>query len=415
MNKVRKKFSDLEKKQKEISEKLDKYEYDFNNEQKKANDIKDITFNNNNKINFESCAKIDKDYQKVLDKRLDEIMGKINDNIINQNYLNFYEFLLNGRPKYNKSSYYNTEKKNKNDNDNKKIINSNDNNVSTKSNKKRNSKLNKKKENENGKEIDNSNINNSINNNNNNNSINNINSSSNNKNNINNKKYEEHVIGINNNINNNNNNKFNINEINNSNNDNDNNNNDNNKMKLNNVPQKANIYLSYNGPGKINLEDAQNQENLELLHKQQNIFLGNELTLLKCKLNKIRKENEFLQSLIHDKGMVKNTNVLEKFIGGFVEKLSLNWNDIVEQIIDEIIVDEIHELNEIELNKVNYEKNKNKIINNLFSSELGGIIPEKTEDDYANIDLLLGNVEQIKRILNSVKESENNIRAKYNL
>jgi hypothetical protein len=40
----------------------------------------------------------------VLDKRLDEIMGKINDNIINKNYLNFYVFLLNGRPKYNKSS-----------------------------------------------------------------------------------------------------------------------------------------------------------------------------------------------------------------------------------------------------------------------------------------------------------------------
>ena len=113
--------------------------------------------------------------------------------------------------------------------------------------------------------------------------------------------------------------------------------------------------------------------------------------------------------------MVKNTNVLEKFIGGFVEKLSLNWNDIVDKIIDEIIVDEIHEINEIELNKVNYEKNKNKIINNLFSSELGGIIPEQSEEDYANIDLLLGNVEQIKRILNSVKESENNIKAKYNL
>jgi hypothetical protein len=225
---------------------------------------------------------------------------------------------------------------------------------------------------------------------------------SNNKNNINtdnNKKYEEHVISNNKN---NKNNKFNINDINN-----------NNQIKLNKGPEKANIYISYNGPGKINLEDAQNQQNLELLHKQQNIFLGNELTLLKCKLNKIRKENEFLQSLIHEKGMVKNTNVLEKFIGGFVEKLSLNWNDIVNEIIDEIIVDEIHELNEIELNKVNYEKNKNKIINNLFSAELGGIIPE--EENNANIDLLIGNVEQIKRILNSVKESENNIKAKYNL
>ena len=148
------------------------------------------------------------------------------------------------------------------------------------------------------------------------------------------------------------------------------------------------------------------------MHKQQNIFLGNELTLVKCKLNKIRKENEFLQSLIHEKGMVKNTNVLEKFIGGFVEKLSLNWNEIVENIIDEIIIDEIHELNEIELNKINYEKNKNILIKNLYNAGFGGIIPEE-QNTY--VDLLLGNVEQIKKILNSVKESENNIKAKYNI
>ena len=188
-----------------------------------------------------------------------------------------------------------------------------------------------------------------------------------------------------------------------------------NELKLNNIPKKANIHISYNGPANINLEDIQNQQKLELLHKQQNIFLGNELTLLKCKLNKVRKENEFLQSLIHEKGMVKNTNVLEKFIGGFVEKLSLNWNEIVEKIIDEIIIDEIYELNEIDLNKVNYEKNKNKIINNLFNAGLGGIIPEKNEEEYTNVDLLIGNIEQIKKIINSVKESENNIKAKYNI
>ena len=123
-----------------------------------------------------------------------------------------------------------------------------------------------------------------------------------------------------------------------------------------------------------------------------------------------------MQSLIHEKGMVKNTNVLEKFIGGFIEKLSLNWNEIVESIIDEIIIDEIYELNEIDLNKVNYEKNKNKLINNLFNAGLGGIIPEKSEvEENTNVDLLIGNIEQIKKIINSVKESENNIKAKYNI
>ena len=383
MNNVKKKFDDLERKQKEISDKLDKYEYSFNNEYKKAKDIENFTFKNKNNENAdtESATKIDKDYQKVLDSRLEEIMGKINDNIINQNYLDFYNFLLKGRPKYNK------HKKQK-------VIQNDKKEENVKNKVEEDNPYNIKKENE----IYNINENNNETNINNNNNINknSINIDNNSQNN-----FKE------NNIDNNKENELNYNDK--------LNNNNLNQIKANNIPQKVNIHISYNGTGKINLEDIQNQENLELLHKQQQIFLGNELTLLKCKLNKIRKQNEFLQSAIREKGMVKNTNVLEKFIGGYIEKLSLNWNEIVEKIIDEMIIDEVYELNELYLNKVKYEKNRNILINNLFKAGLKGIIPEKNEKDYTNVDLLTGNIEQIKRILNSIKESEDKIRAKYNI
>ena len=360
------------------------------------NEIDNFTFknsNNNNNNYYESCAKIDKDYQKVLDKRLEEIMGKINDNIINQNYIDFYNFLLNGMPK-NKSKKITKQKKKENSIRNSEI--SNNNNIKKESNININNINNNEQIEESQKvkkenEID---------------SINNKNINESNKN-ININKINQNIINIDNNINY---------DLNNSNYSNKDNNNINNKIELNNKNnkkfKKGNIHISYNPEGNINLEDIQNKQKLELLHKQQNIFLGNELTLLKCKLNKIRKENEFLQSLIHEKGMVKNTNVLEKFIGGFIEKLSLNWNEIVENIIDEIIIDEIHELNEIELNKINYEKNKNILIKNLYNAGFGGIIPEE-QNTY--VDLLVGNIEQIKKILNSVKESENNIKAKYNI
>lgn len=368
--------------QKEISDKLDNYEYNFNNEHKKVNDISDFTFqNNNNNNNFESCAKIDKDYQKVLNKRLDNIMGRINDNIINQNYIDFYNFLLKGKKnksKKSKQSILNQNKETSNDKINK--IGSNNN---TKINNEEEQNI--KRENE----IDNM-ENNKI----------NIIKSNNNRNEI----EHKNIININNEISNNDINK-------------DNNFNIEKEIKTqNNINdiKKMHIHISYNPEGKINLEDFQNRQKLEFLHKQQNIFLENELTLLKCKLNKIRKQNEFLQSLIHEKGMVKNANVLEKFIGGFVEKLMLNWNEIVENIIDGIIIDEIHELNEIELNKVNYEKNKITLINNLYKAGYGGIIPDKIEDN-TNVDLLTGNIEQIKKILNTIKESENNIKAKYNI
>ena len=387
MKKVKKKFHDLEKMQKEISDKLDNYEYNFNNEHKKANDISDFTFqNNNNNNNFESCVKIDKDYRKILNKRLDNIMGRINDNIINQNYIDFYNFLHKGKKNKSKNSKQpiliqnletSNDKINKiGSNNNTKIINEDEQNIKSKNIKR-------------GNEIDNMEDNkiNIIKNNNNRNEI-----------------EHKNIININNEISNNDINK-------------DNNFNIEKEIKTqNNINdiKKMNIHISYNPEGKINLEDFQNQQKLEFLHKQHNIFLGNELTLLKCKLNKIRKENEFLQSLIHEKGMVKNSNVLEKFIGEFVEKLSLNWNEIVENIIDGIIIDEIHELSEIELNKVNYEKNKIILINNLYKAGYGGIIPDKPEDN-TNVDLLTGNIEQIKKILNTIKESENNIKAKYNI
>ena len=64
--KAKKKLYDLEKKQREISEKLDKFDYSYNKEQKKVNDINEI-YDKDNNGNLESCAKIDKDYQKVLD------------------------------------------------------------------------------------------------------------------------------------------------------------------------------------------------------------------------------------------------------------------------------------------------------------------------------------------------------------
>ena len=424
MKAVKRKFNDLEKKQKEISEKLDKYDYSYNKEQKKVNDINEISDKNNNG-NFESCAKIDKDYQKVLDKRLEDIMGKINDNIINQNYIDFYNFLLKGRPKYYKSKKkenglnqnggnddFNKNKNNKNVNSNNDINKININkNIQKDEENEENERYEGEFDNINDNDFDdknlnNSNTNNNINNNNNldnNNDIFNKNKSKNNN--------ENNNSNINNNLNNNINENNNI-IINDNNNINDNKNM--NQLKVQSIPKNLNVHISYNGGGNVNLEDIKNQVKLDSIYKEQNKFLGNELTLLKCKLNKIRKDNEFLQSLIHEKGMVKNSNVLEKFIGGFIEKLSLNWDDIVNNIIDEIIIDEMHELNEIELNKMNYIKNKNKLINNLNNLGVGGIIPDQNEEN-KNEDLLLGNFEVFKKIINDVNENEKNVKIKYNL
>ena len=360
MNSVQKKLEHLEKLKKDISAKLDKYEFNFNKEQDKLN-IMDLNNNNKDGENNKSNNNIisGENYKEIMNKRLDDIMGKIDDHIINQNYTNLYKFLSNASP----------YKKHKQE----KII----------PNKEIKEEIKEIKQNES------INISENIpsNNNNNNKSENEIKSSKSE-----NKEKEEINEQKENEI------KSELKEIN---------------IKEN--KNQKNIYIDYNGTGKTDLEELKSKQNKELLQKQQNIYLSNELITLKNKLNNLRKDNEFLKSVINEKGMVKNTNVLEKFIGKFVERLSLNWDEIVEKIIDEMLIDEAYLLNEIDLKKINYEKNKNILIKNLIKAGFGGIIPENEENPSTNMDLIFDNIDFIQKVLNNVKQNEKDMKIKYNI
>ena len=407
MNSVQKKLQDLERLKKEMSDKLDKYEYNINknNEKIDLSILKKKDLKNNNAGG--------KNLRQIMNQRLDEIMGKIDDNIINQNYSNFYKFLSKASPYQKIKSQkiqQNPEINNNNINKNNNILKSNNNQNNN------NEKVSEIKEQENSEEnYDDFNNEEEIN------KIENEipkenkeKEKENKEKEIKNKENILEVINEKNEIKNEpvNNNKNNNDDKNNE----DNNNINNNNIKMKSNKRKEDIHINYNGGGKIDLDELKSKQNLELLHKQQNIFLSNELTLLKCKLNKVRKDNEFLQSLIHEKGMVKNTNVLEKFIGKFVERLSLNWDEIVNMIIDEILIDEAYELNNIDLKKINYEKNKKKLIKNLVEAGFGGIAPENENKDLnTHMDLIIENIDYIQKTLNNVKQTEKSIKMKYNI
>ena len=368
MNVVQKKLKDLEKLKKDISAKLDKYEFNFDKEKEKI-DMLDLNLkreNDNNKSN----NILGKNYKEIMNKRLDDIMGKIDDNIINKNYSDLYKFLLSASP------YKKIEKE--------KL------------------KQNKEKEIEENAPIIKESISRNNNNNKNNNQIiqstNEINKSISEhieKEELTSQKEKE---------------KENQNELKNDLREiiQDRNNNNNNK-------KEKNIIVEYDGSGKVDFEELKSKQNSELLQKQQNIYLSNELLTLKNKLNNLRKDNEFLKSVINEKGMVKNTNVLEKFIGKFVERLSLNWDEIVENIIDELLLDETYILNEIDLKKINYEKNKNILIKNLIKAGFGGILPEAEDNPNTNMDLIIDNIDFIKKVLNNVKQNEKDMKIKYNI
>ena len=377
MKSVQKKLNHLEKLKKDISAKLDKYEFNFDKENEKI-DLMDLNFKKENNNNNKSNNILGKNYKEIMNKRLDDIMGKIDDNIINKNYSDLYKFLLSASP------YKNIKQEKIKQNKEKEIE------------EKENKIIKEKEITEENEPIIKEII--SRNNNNKNNQIiqsdNEINKSiSENieKEELTSQKEQEKQSELNNDLR----------EI---------------IQKKNNKNKKEkNIIVEYDGSGKIDLEELKSKQNSEILQKQQNIYLSNELLTLKNKLNNLRKDNEFLKSVINEKGMVKNTNVLEKFIGKFVERLSLNWDEIVEIIIDEILLDETYILNEIDLKKINYEKNKNILIKNLIKAGFGGILPEADENPSTNMDLIFDNIDFIKKVLNNVKQNEKDMKIKYNI
>lgn len=378
MNSVQKKLKHLEELKKDISAKLDKYEYNFDKEKEKI-DMLDLNIKKENNNNSNKSNNIlGKNYKEIMNKRLDDIMGKIDDNIINQNYSDLYKFLLSASP-YKKIKQekirQSKEKEEVKDIEEKEIIKENENEpiiketISRNNNNKNNNQI-IQSENE---------INKSI-------------SEHIEKEELTSQKEEEKQSELKNDI------REMVQEKNN-----------------NNTKKEKDIIIEYDGSGKVDFEELKSKQNSELLQKQQNIYLSNELLTLKNKLNNLRKDNEFLKSVINEKGMVKNTNVLEKFIGKFVERLSLNWDEIVEMIIDEILLDETYILNEIDLKKIDYEKNKKILVKNLIKAGFGGILPEAEENPNTNMDLIFDNIDFIKKVLNNVKQNETDMKIKYNI
>ena len=372
MKSVKKKLEDLEKLKKEMSDKLDKYEIKYNNEKNNLDllDIKNSISENNEKNKNDKSQS----YKQIMDQRLNDIMKKIDDNIINQNYGNLYKFLAKGNP-------YIKSKKNKNE---KSIKNQDNSNIKSIDNNQENQKIIPEKD-ELINEIPEKSVSKSI-------------SSKNEE-----VKEPENLNKRKNN---------NVKSI--------------NKEKQ--IAQKnqqnqpkiksRDVFISYNGGGKIDLEDLKSQQDIELLHQQQKIFLGNELSILKIKLNELRKQNEDLKRLSNEKGMVKNITVLEKFIGKFVERLSLNWDEIVNMIIDELLIEEAYELNKIDLKKMKYDRNK--LVKNMIKAGFGGILSEKDEKSsyYGSVSSnmeLIENLEQIQagNMINKKQQHEEFIKELY--
>jgi hypothetical protein len=149
------------------------------------------------------------------------------------------------------------------------------------------------------------------------------------------------------------------------------------------------------------------------LHKKQNYFLTNELVNLRVKLNKIKNKNQLLQNILKNEEGVKNCKLLGKVITSFIEKLAVNWNEIVDLIVDELIEEEIYNLNEIELERTNK-------LNLIDVKEITPINDIKknlsvTENDRHNFSSMSNkeSLDEINRILSEYRNQEEEIYKRY--
>ena len=173
------------------------------------------------------------------------------------------------------------------------------------------------------------------------------------------------------------------------------------------------IQLSYNNGFNQNYdnfsETFEDKNNLYLLTKKQNIFLENELINLKVKINKIRNSNQLLKNLLNKENKCKNPKILEKFIENFIEKLAVNWNEICDLIIDEMIEQEVYELNELELKKIHFDELKLTTFKDVLKNA-----PKINNNNNQN-NLMFESFYEIQRICNEIKNKEFEIQNKYNI
>lgn len=156
-------------------------------------------------------------------------------------------------------------------------------------------------------------------------------------------------------------------------------------------------------------EITNNNKNNEIIINKllkRNKFLENELNYYKYKLDKIEKQKNFIQDIIKNDTYIKR-HLFDIFTVDYFKNIALNWKEVSNLLIDELIIDEIQNLTEVKLKlrkieriKGEYEQKENE------SKEISQI-------DIEEFNLFNQNLKGIKQAIKSVKESERNLCKKY--
>ena len=158
-----------------------------------------------------------------------------------------------------------------------------------------------------------------------------------------------------------------------------------------------------------NINSNNDNKNEEIINKllKRTKYLENELNYLKYKLNNVESQKNFVQDIIKNDTYIKR-HLFDIFTVDYFKKIALNWKTISNELIDELIMDEIHELTKVKL--------KLRHINRIEEEEEENEPEEKKElspIDMEEFILFNENLKGIKQTIKSVKESERNLCKKY--
>ena len=159
---------------------------------------------------------------------------------------------------------------------------------------------------------------------------------------------------------------------------------------------EENVYKSNSTKFEILDNIKENEINTKILKR--NKFLENEINYLKYKLDKVEKQKEFVQNIIKNDNNIRR-HLFDIFTVDYFKKIALNWKEVSNELIDELIIDEIHELTNVKL-KLRHNKRLEKV-------------KEISSFDIEQFNLFNDNIRGIKETIKSVKESERNLCKKY--
>ena len=156
-------------------------------------------------------------------------------------------------------------------------------------------------------------------------------------------------------------------------------------------------------------DEEKDKKNEEIINKllKRNKYLENELNYFKYKLNKVESQKEFIQEIVKNDTYIKR-HLFDIFTVDFFKKIALNWKVVCDELINELIIDEIHELTEVKL-KLRHNKRIEEEEEEKFNEEKKELSPI----DIKEFMLFNENLSGIKQTIKSVKESERNLCKKY--